>query len=131
MLSLVGSRVGSLARASALLGAGAFAFYQGGYLTAEARFAECLHEYRTLGHRSGIAWTLIYLAWMTNDRGDFASARSYAKESLALCQEIDEQHGLAWALGRLGLVEFFQGNFQAAFPYVKQSVAISSSQIEQ
>jgi non-specific serine/threonine protein kinase len=125
MLFLAHGGEGSLTRASALLGAGAFAFYQGDYSTAEARYAESLHEYRTLGDRSGVAWVLIYIAWMTNDRGDFASARSYAEESLALFQEIDEQQGMAWALGRLGLVEFFQGNFHTALPYLKQSVAIS------
>ena len=125
MLSLADGGVRSLTRASALLGAGAFAFYQGDYLTAEACYAESLHVYRTQGDRSGIAWVLIYMAWMKNHRGDFASARTYAEESLALCQEIDEQQGMAWALGRLGLMEFFQGNFNTAHPYLKQSVAIS------
>ena len=124
MLNLADRRVGGLVWANALLASGECAFIHGDYLMAEARYNECLIEYRKLGDRRGIAWALVHWAWMANDRGDFTRAKSYAEESLALFREISDQQGIGFALTRLGLVEYIQGNFRTALPYFRQSVAI-------
>jgi predicted ATPase/class 3 adenylate cyclase len=113
-----------LLHASAIL-----AFYAGDDAAARAFFDKCLAIERELGDQAGIAWTLLYMGWMANNRGEFATARSRLKESLAMCRELDDRQGIAWSLARLGLVELFdaEGTPAAARPLLEESLALSRS----
>jgi tetratricopeptide (TPR) repeat protein len=67
---------------------------------------------------------LIYLGWMANDRGEFAKARSFLEESLAICTKIEDRRGIAWSLARLGLIELFSADPALGQEPLEQSLAI-------
>ncbi|GAC1394914.1 MAG: tetratricopeptide repeat protein [Chloroflexota bacterium] len=113
------------ARAMALHGAGALAFYQVDYAAAQPLYEESLALCQELGDRAGRAWALIYLGWMANDQGDYVAARTSCEESLALCRELGDRPGVARSLTILGLGLSFQGNLAASAPLHEESLAIS------
>jgi predicted ATPase/DNA-binding XRE family transcriptional regulator len=137
-------------RAWALHGAGVLAWNQGDYVTARAfhdaslaigrsigdqriighalraigNLEESLSLFRILGDPWGTALTLIDLAELACDRGEFAEARSMGEESLALCRKIGDIRSQAWALWDLAFVGCQQGDYPWATTCVEESLAL-------
>jgi predicted ATPase/DNA-binding SARP family transcriptional activator len=66
-----------------------------------------------------------YLAWYRND---YALARAFITESLAIRREIGEQRGIAEALHRLGAMALFFQDYETARPLLEESLAIWQAQ---
>ncbi len=124
LLSAVDPGRRTVARASALTGAGVLAYCQGDYPTARALFQEGLDLRREQGDRPGIATLLNNLGNVAYDQGDYASARALFEESLVLRRELGEWRGLAASLNNLGNVANEQGDYATARELFEESVAL-------
>jgi non-specific serine/threonine protein kinase len=92
----------SIARATALHGAGQLAFYQGDHATARTYFEASVALWRAIGDRRGLASALIYTGIAAGNRGDRCEALALLKESVALWRELAEPWGLGLALWAIG-----------------------------
>ena len=61
------------------------------------------------------------LAWL---QGDYAAARAYYEQSLAIRREIGDRQGIALSLNGLGNVAMYQRDYAAARAYFEQSLGI-------
>jgi predicted ATPase len=77
-------------------------------------FSESLGIRRELGDRSGIARSLVHLAWTAQKSGDEVTAEALATESLTLMRELGNSWGLAAALNCLGTVALNRHEYPAA-----------------
>ena len=110
-------------RATALIAAGALAYFQGDYPAARARYEESLAIRRELGDRRGIAALLGNLGNVTAAQGDFASARAILEETLAIMRELGDRWGIARSLANLGNVAHEQGDIASARTLYEESLA--------
>jgi len=99
----------TVARATALRGAGALAWRQGDYSAAWSLHAESLAISRELRDRRGIAFSLNSMGLVPMDQGDYATARSLFEESLAIFRELRDRWGIAYALEGLARVATIEG----------------------
>jgi len=76
------------------------------------------------GHTRLRAKALIGAGVMAYRQGDYASARSYHQESLAIWRELGGRQGVASALNNLGLVAESQGDYASACSLYEESLAI-------
>lgn len=115
---------GGIMRARALRAAGALAWTQGDYRSAEPAFEESL----ALSREAGDGWTaaraLNGLGSVARDLGDHARARTFLEESLVLWRGLENSEGVAQALQNLGGVAFYQGDHARAMGYWEESLAI-------
>ncbi len=90
------------AHASAFHAAGALAYLQGDYATAEVRHREALAIWRQLGNRRGIARSLNSLGSIANSRGELSAARGLYEEALSIAREIGDRRSISMDLHCLG-----------------------------
>jgi non-specific serine/threonine protein kinase len=115
----------SAARAKAILGAGALAFYQRDHDAATRLLDESIALFEKLGDFRNQAWAFFYLGWMANDRGNPEQAIEMLGRGLRLFSTLSDKRGIARTRLMLGLVCFFRGDASAARPHVEASLAIS------
>jgi tetratricopeptide (TPR) repeat protein len=90
------------ARATALNGAGALAYYQGDYERARSLYESSLSLRRTLADMRGVASTLGNLGGVADSQGVYERAWELYEESLALRRNLEDQWGIAIMLNNLG-----------------------------
>jgi predicted ATPase/DNA-binding winged helix-turn-helix (wHTH) protein len=73
--------IGSWNMATVLLDLGQVRLARGDLEGARTALSEALQTYRTFGDRSGVAWTLMYLAEVSQDMQDIPAARAQIRES--------------------------------------------------
>jgi predicted ATPase/DNA-binding CsgD family transcriptional regulator len=121
-----GARARTAARAKALLGAGALAFFHGDFLEAHRLLEESVSIGREVGVKGkrNLAHALMILGHMILLQGNLSTARELAEESKRLFQEVGEAWGLAMALSLLGEATVKQGDPVAAHSLLEESVAL-------
>ncbi len=77
------------------------------------------------GERTGErAKTLNGAGLLAYHQGDYASARAFHHESLAIVREIGDRRGIAASLNNLGLMALAQGDYASARAFYEESLAI-------
>jgi predicted ATPase/DNA-binding CsgD family transcriptional regulator len=126
VLEQPGAQARTLARATALRGAGFLAFSQGDFPEARKLLEESVSIGRELGAtgKRELASTLAALAHVALLQGYPAEARELAGESLRLFRGIGEEWGAALALHHLGKAMVELGHLEAARPILAESAAL-------
>jgi predicted ATPase/DNA-binding CsgD family transcriptional regulator/DNA-binding transcriptional regulator YiaG len=91
---------------------------------ARAQELECLTLYKELGDTWYTAQTLQRLSAHALNRGEFAQAREYLDEAIALSQQIGYQFNLGLALFIYGLVHYQTGEYSLAEATFQQAIVI-------
>jgi non-specific serine/threonine protein kinase len=123
-LASAGSEGPRVARAGALNGAGALAYYQGDFAAARTLYAEGLALYRELGDQKSIAILTNNLGNVAIEQGDYAHAQQLYEESLVVRREMGDKLGIATALSNLGNALAEQGDYATARARVQESLAL-------
>jgi predicted ATPase/DNA-binding CsgD family transcriptional regulator len=120
------AQVRTAARAKALLGAGALAFFQGDFLEAHRLLEESVSIGREVGApgRRNLAHALMMLGHLVLLQGNLITALELAEESQRLFQEVGEAWGLAMALSLVGEAMVKQGDVVAARALLEESIAL-------
>ncbi len=112
------------ARGKVLIGASAFAVYQGEYMTARGYAEEALSIFRELGDRRSVARALNELGLVASYQGSYAAARQFLEQSLAIKREMGEEWSVANAINNLGLVACYQNDYVTAHALHQESLGI-------
>ena len=120
------ARARTAARAKALYGAGAMAFFHGDYLEAQRLLEESVSIGRELGAagKRNLAHALTTLGQVALFQGNPIAARELAGEGARLFQEVGEAWGTALALLHLGRAAVETGDFAAARSLLEESAAL-------
>jgi len=73
---------------------------------------------------AGVGQVLHYLGTIADQRGDFETARTLMRESLAIRQQLGDQRQAAYLLGNLGIVARRQGNPELARSLYEESLEL-------
>jgi predicted ATPase len=119
-----GSAGESIAYARALTAAGALAYFQSDYESAQAFRQRALDLFRTLGDTNGVADSLHGLGNIVLSQGNYESARSLYEESLAIRQTLGQREPLSGTLGNLGLIAYSVGDYLIAYSLIMESYTI-------
>lgn len=111
---LAGTSEQTVARATALHGAGAIASLQGDTVRARALLDEALAIRRALDDRAGVASTCNELGSLLMHQGDHAGARGWYEQSLAGWQALGDQRAVAVARNNLGVIAETVGDYATA-----------------
>jgi len=111
-------------RGKVLIGASAFAVYQGKYTTAREYADEALSIFRELGDRRSMARAFNELGLVALYQGRYAAARQFLEQNLAINREAGEEWSVANALNNLGLVACHQNNYIMAYALHQESLGI-------
>lgn len=111
-------------RGKVLIGASAFAVYQGEYLTAKGYANEALSIFRELGNRQSMSRAFNELGLIALYQGNYAEARQFLEQNLAINREVGEEWSVANALNNLGLVACHQYDFVNAYTLHQESLGI-------
>ncbi len=125
VLAQPGAKARTAARAKALLGAGALAFFHGDFLEAHRLLEESVsigREVGTLGKRK-LAHALELLGNVALLQGNLGDAKKLAEESLRVYQEMGEAWGIAMALCQLGRATGELGDAVTACSLLEESAA--------
>ncbi|HVA90775.1 MAG TPA: tetratricopeptide repeat protein [Chloroflexota bacterium] len=112
------------ARATALNGAGALAYYQGDYERAQVLYESSLALRRELGDTRGVASTLGNLGVVADDQADYERAWALYEESLGLRRELEDQWGIAIMLNNLGNLARQRADYARALILLEESLAL-------
>ncbi|MGH2411012.1 MAG: ATP-binding protein, partial [Chloroflexota bacterium] len=112
------------ARATALNGAGALAYYQGEYERARSLYESSLSLRRELADTRGVASTLGNLGGVADSQGEYERAWALYEESLALRRELEDQWGIAIMLNNLGNLAQQRIDYAAALVLHEESLAL-------
>ncbi len=74
--------------------------------------------------RWGLGFALIIAELLATQRGNYAAARMYGKEALALFRELGQPYGISQALNSLGDIARLQGDYTAAATWYAESLAL-------
>jgi predicted ATPase/DNA-binding CsgD family transcriptional regulator len=126
VLAQPGAQARTLARATALRGAGFLAFSQGDFPEAQRLLAESVSISREVGAagKRELASALAALAHVTLLQGNPGNTRELAGESLRLFQEVGEAWGVALAMTHLGKATLELGDPEAARALLEESAAL-------
>jgi tetratricopeptide (TPR) repeat protein len=124
LLALPGAKARTVARATALSGAGVLTQLQGDLGAARALHEESLAISRELGNKREVAWSLWCLGRGERLRGEYEAARTLFEESLAIFRELGYKEGIAHSLANLGIVAHHQGHSEAAGALLVESLAM-------
>jgi predicted ATPase/DNA-binding CsgD family transcriptional regulator len=126
VLAQPGAQARTAARAKALLGAGALAFFQGDFLEAHRLLEESVANGREVGAagKRNLAHSLMMLGHMVLLQGKLHAACELAEESQRLFQEVGEAWGLAMVSSLLGEATVKRGDPVAARAFLEESVAL-------
>ena len=72
----------------------------------------------------GEAQPLGNLGLVAQNQGDYATAKAYLEQALALFRQLGNRLGEANHLSNLGLVVFAQGDYRGAKIYLEQALAL-------
>jgi predicted ATPase/class 3 adenylate cyclase/DNA-binding XRE family transcriptional regulator len=114
----------TLAYAKALTAAGALAYFQSDYTSAEVSRQKALDAFRKLRDVSGIADSLHGLGNIALSRGNYETARSMYEECLAIRQKLGQREHLSGTLSNLGLIAYNEGDYSAAHSLEMESCSI-------
>jgi len=103
-----------LAYAKALTAAGALAYFQSDYISAEVFRQEALNIFRKLSDANGIADSQHGLGNIALSQGNYETARSMYEESLKIRQKLGQREPLAGTLSNLGLIAYNEGDYMTA-----------------
>jgi predicted ATPase len=117
------SSVDPATRARALNWAGIFAWKQGDYDAANARYDESLAIRRRLGDRKGAGAVLNNQGLLAYEQGDYRSARVLHEQSLAIDRELGDRWGVAVSLIHLASLATMQGDYATARALNDESLA--------
>ncbi|MGH3098206.1 MAG: ATP-binding protein [Streptosporangiales bacterium] len=109
-----GEHAESLARAKALLGAGALAFLQCEYGIASSRIEAALDLYEQVPDHRGVADALQRLGSIARETGRYEDAVRLHEQSLTLWKELGEETRVAESLNYLGFLAWLTGDFRRA-----------------
>jgi predicted ATPase/transcriptional regulator with XRE-family HTH domain len=101
--------------AASLYSLGTLAFHEANYELARCQLEESLEMSRKIGTPGGAIY--LNLGEVTRAQGDYATARTFYEESLAIFQEHGSKPGTATSLGSLGHLARQEGNYDAALDY--------------
>ena len=126
VLAQPGAQARTAARAGALLGAGALAYFQGDFLEAHRLLEESVAIGREVGAagKRNLAHALMMLGYMVLVQGNMNAACELAEESQRLFQEVGEAWGLAMVLSLLGEATVKRSDPVAARALLEESVAL-------
>jgi tetratricopeptide (TPR) repeat protein len=112
-------------RMTALLGAGAVAWWQGDYARARVLTDQGLALAREVGDKRGMAWALNNLGDLAEAQGDYAAAQELFAESLALAQEMGSAFDIQHSYNNLGVVAYHQGDYARAAVLFEQCLVLA------
>jgi len=126
VLAQPGAKARTIARATALRGAGFLAFSQGDFPEAHRLLAESVSVGREVGAagKRELAGSLAALAHVSLLQGNPGDTRELAGEGLQLFQEVGEAWGAALALHHLGKATVELGDLVAARSLLEESAAL-------
>jgi predicted ATPase/class 3 adenylate cyclase len=124
LLALPGAETRTAARAKALHGAGVLAWQRADDGAARVLQEESLAIFRELGHKPGIAASLLSLGMVAQYREDYRAAWALFEESQAIFRELEDKQGIASSLGGLGWAAHVQGDYAAARALYEESLEI-------
>ncbi|HNB51240.1 MAG TPA: tetratricopeptide repeat protein, partial [Anaerolineales bacterium] len=110
--------------ALALLGMGAWAFYQADSAQAKTLVEKSVKLFRELGYRWGICESLTWLGMTWIAEGDYPQAVPLLEESLALARRARDSNEIGFALWQLGRVAMFREDYAQAGILMEESLAI-------
>ena len=109
-----------------LSGAGTLAYALGNLVEAEERFLQSLNEFRDSGKRSASAYACNDLAILASERRDYALAKKYLAESLALFQEEKELEGVVYTLTLIGRELATSEDYLKAIDALQEAIGIAN-----
>jgi len=115
----------TLARAGALNGAGALAFFQGEYAEAKRLYEQSMACYRELKDTRGLANTGNNLGNIALIQGDTAAAQTFYEEALTNYQAVNDRAGTMHAFCNLGNTAYMRSDYEAARPFYTQGLALA------
>jgi predicted ATPase/DNA-binding CsgD family transcriptional regulator/tetratricopeptide (TPR) repeat protein len=126
VLAQPGANARTAARAKALFGAGAMAFFHGDYPEAQLLLEESVSIGRELGAagKRNLAHALTTLGQVALFQGNPTTARELAGEGARLFKEVGEAWGTALALLHLGRAAVESGDLAAARSLLEESAAL-------
>jgi tetratricopeptide (TPR) repeat protein len=77
--------------------------------------------------RRTLSGVLNQLGLVNRAQGDYAAARTYYQDSLALDMELGDRSGIAKVLGNLGEVARLQGEYEAARTFFQESLGLAQA----
>lgn len=101
-------------RAEARRLSGMNALFAGDHHRAEEQVSAALTDFRSEDHRSGAAWALQNLAWISFTSGEIDRAERHLDEAITAFDDLGDASGRAWADGLLAFVRFNQGRGEEA-----------------
>jgi predicted ATPase/DNA-binding CsgD family transcriptional regulator len=110
--------------AEAFCYAGFLAMYADDLEAGETFLNKSLALYRKLGDKSGIAWQLGWLGWVSVAQGKLSYAKTFTKQSYALHKELGDEFGAAVALVSIGEAEYLQGDLANAAAAFTESLSL-------
>ena len=114
----------SVARATALAGAGYLAQNQGDFAEARTLSEESLTLFRQAGDQRGCGTALRVLAMVAHAQGDWAEARAFYEEGLTLSRQAGPQWAVAHTLCNLGKVALHLGDYAEARALCEESLTV-------
>ncbi|GAA1789048.1 hypothetical protein GCM10009682_08880 [Luedemannella flava] len=101
-------------RAEVLRRIGMTEYLRGRLGEAATLFAKALEISETAGDRTGQAWSLQYLAWVTTTRGDFLAADQAINRATRIFAELGDVTGRAWVRGTSAFARLLAGRLTEA-----------------
>jgi predicted ATPase/DNA-binding CsgD family transcriptional regulator len=114
-------------RATAYLGSGMLALYQGDEQAAAAHLVDALARFRALGDDRGIALTLFVLGVGAEDRGDYDGATALFAEALPRFAEPEDGSFIALTQYHLGVVAYGLGDLERAEALLDEAHELASA----
>ncbi len=99
-----------------------FWYFRGYWAEGRARLESLLA--RTAARTSQRAWALLAVGSFAAEQADYAAARRFQEEALAIYREIGDPGGIGRALHRLGTIAFAQGDYPSADAKFRESLAL-------
>lgn len=112
-------------RAQATYELGVLALYQGDYDLAEQQLTAARTAWHTLGHRSGLAWALMFLGGVAEYRGDDEAAWPQYEEARALFVDAGDAVGTAVAINNLADTAYRRGDYAEADALARAALVVS------
>jgi predicted ATPase/DNA-binding CsgD family transcriptional regulator len=124
LLALPGASHASPAWARLVYSHGLVEYYLGDYAASRASFEHVAPLQRALGDPL-LATTLGSLGQTAREQEDYAAARTWLEEGLALAEQLDLQLVVGHALGRLGTIAQALGDYTLAQTQFEESLAVA------
>jgi non-specific serine/threonine protein kinase len=113
--------------ATALRNLGLLENIQGNYFQARTYLEQSLAIWRQIGHagKTGMAWTLIFLADAALNHNETDWARSLYEESTTILRQVGDLNFLAYSIRRLAQLLWSKGESEKAFALCQESLKLN------